>query len=149
VKRTPIARMSARKAASLTVLPYSTLTPGEPWGRRAAARRKPLRAVSARRQAENRKRRKLAAELYQERPRCSVPWCPDLADDIHEILSRARSGGIITDPGLWVPLCRRCHDLITFTPESELGWAYEAGVLRHSWDAAGGAALWAPTRPLP
>ncbi len=35
-----------------------------------------------------------------------------------------------------VPLCRPCHDEVTFRPESELGWAYDAGLLRHSWEAS-------------
>jgi hypothetical protein len=56
-----------------------------------------------------------------------------MADDVHEPLTRAR-GGSITDPGNAVPLCRQCHDEITFQPESELGWAYDLGLLRHSWE---------------
>jgi hypothetical protein len=66
-------------------------------------------------------------------PLCAVPWCRDWADDLHEPLPRAR-GGSITDPGNAVPLCRGHHDMITFRPESELGWAYDLGLLRHSWD---------------
>jgi hypothetical protein len=58
-----------------------------------------------------------------------------MADDLHEPLTRAR-GGSITDKGNQVPLCRPCHDEITFSPESELQWAYDAGLLVHSWDAA-------------
>jgi hypothetical protein len=77
--------------------------------------------------------------LYPERPQCVRPGCPRLADDIHEPLTRAR-GGSITDPDNQVPLCRPCHDEVTFRPESELGWAYEIGLLVHSWDANGGAA---------
>jgi hypothetical protein len=87
--------------------------------------------------------------LYPERPACAVPGCPNLADDIHEPLTRAR-GGSITDPGNQVPLCRfPHHDQLTFAPESELQWAYDLRLLIHSWDVSGGAALWAPTRPLP
>jgi len=77
--------------------------------------------------------------LYPDRPRCVRPGCRLMADDIHEPLTRAR-GGSIVDPDNQVPLCRRCHDEITFRPESELQWAYEIGLLRHSWAAAGGAA---------
>jgi hypothetical protein len=36
------------------------------------------------------------------------------------------------------PLCRACHDEVTFRPDSELGWAYEIGLLVHSWDAPKG-----------
>lgn len=93
----------------------------------------PLRAVSAARAAENRLRRKIVDQLYPERPVCHRPGCYQPADDIHEPLTRAR-GGSIVDPENMCPLCRTCHDLVTFAPESELGWAYEAGLLRHSWD---------------
>jgi hypothetical protein len=109
-------------------------------GKIAATKRQPISPVSRKRAAENRERAALIKKLYPERPRCVRPGCPWLADDIHENLSRARSGGIITDPDMWRPLCRRCHDEITFRPESELQWAYDAGLLVHSWDAAGGAA---------
>lgn len=102
------------------------------------ARRTSVRRVSAKRAAENRKRRAMIDALYPERPRCARPGCGRLADDIHEPLTRGR-GGSITDPENAVPLCRACHDEITFRPESELGWAYEAGLLRHSWDASGKA----------
>lgn len=77
----------------------------------------------------------MVTRLYPERPQCARPGCPHLADDLHEPLTRAR-GGSITDPGNQLPLCRRCHDEVTFRPESELGWAYDAGLLVHSWDGA-------------
>jgi hypothetical protein len=77
----------------------------------------------------------MAARLWPDgQPPCSRPGCTRLADDLHEPLTRAR-GGSITDPGNAKPVCRPCHDEITFRPESELGWAYEAGLLVHSWDA--------------
>jgi len=98
---------------------------------------KPLRPVSAKRTAVNRRRRAVIAALYPDRPLCSVPWCPALADDIHEPLTRGR-GGAIDQAQNMAPLCRACHDVITFTPDSQLGWAYECGLLKHSWpgDAA-------------
>ena len=98
--------------------------------------RTPLKPVSAKRVAQNRVRRAMVAALYPERPHCARPGCPRMADDLHEPLTRGR-GGSITDPGNQKPLCRPCHDEITFSPESELGWAYELGLLVHSWD--GGA----------
>jgi hypothetical protein len=97
-------------------------------------RRAPLRPVSAKRAAQNRVRRTMIAALYPDRPLCFVPWCPRWADDVHAPLTRAR-GGSITDPDNQKPLCREHHDEITFTPESALGWAYELGLLIHSWDA--------------
>lgn len=98
-------------------------------------RRSKLRPVSGGRRAENRQRRAMVAELYPERPQCGRPECPRLADDLHEPLTRARGGSII-DKANQIPLCRPCHDEVTFRPESELGWAYDLGLLRHSWDAA-------------
>lgn len=104
-----------------------------------AGTRKPIKPVSDKRRAENRERRAMIKRLYPDRPHCARPACTRLADDIHEPLTRAR-GGSITDPGNQVPLCRTCHDEITFRPESELQWAYDVGLLRHSWDASGGTA---------
>ena len=92
-----------------------------------------LAPVSARRRAENRQRRAIAAVVYAERPVCAVLGCGRWADDIHETLSRARSGGVITDPSLWAALCRPHHREIT---DTEPGWAYEQGLLIHSWEAA-------------
>ncbi len=96
-----------------------------------------LQPVSKKRAAAMRRRRTVIAVLYPDRPPCTVPWCPNWADDIHEPLTRGR-GGAIDDAGNMAPLCRACHDVITFTPESELGWAYDLGLLSHSWpgDAA-------------
>ena len=102
-------------------------------------RSKGLRAVSAKRARQNRERRTMVANLYGgERPLCAVwelrqpEWCTRWADDAHEPLSRAR-GGSITDPGNHAPLCRPCHTLIT---DEDPDWAYEAGLLVHSWDAS-------------
>jgi hypothetical protein len=102
-------------------------------------RRTQIKRVSTKRRAENRQRRKMADTLFPERPVCRWPDCGEWADDLHEPLTRARGGSII-DPENAVPLCRPHHDALTFTPESELGWAHEAGLLRHSWDGIGGAA---------
>lgn len=97
--------------------------------------RTPLKPVSDKQQRKNRERRAMAGRLYPERPRCGRPGCRRMADDLHEPLTRAR-GGSIVDPANQVPLCRPCHDEVTFRPESELGWAYDCGLLRHSWDGA-------------
>jgi len=97
-------------------------------------RRTKLRQVSKSRQVENRTRRAVVTQLFPERPQCAAPGCLRLADDVHEPLMRSR-GGSITDPANMTPLCRSCHDVIT---DTQPAWAYEAGLLRHSWD--GGAA---------
>jgi hypothetical protein len=99
---------------------------------RAAPKRAPLKAVSGKRKRENRHRAAMVRDLYPERPQCGRPSCGNWADDLHEPLTRAR-GGSIVDPDNQVPLCRTCHDEVTFRPESELGWAYDAGLLVHSW----------------
>jgi hypothetical protein len=121
-RRTPLARTTPLRRS-----PLATYTPLQ--------RRTPLKPFSKKRAAEMRVRRALVQALYPDRPMCSVPWCPRFADDIHETLTRARSGGMITDPGLWAPLCRPCHTELTDMPDSELGWAYELNLLVHSWDA--------------
>lgn len=72
-----------------------------------------MRAVSVKRAAENRLRKKVLAEMVANEPwcaRCGV-WADVL--DGHELLSRAR-GGSITDPDNIVLLCRPCHDDVTF-----------------------------------
>jgi hypothetical protein len=103
-------------------------------------RSKPLRPVSRRRAAENQQRSRLIDQMYPGRVAfCVVPGDPHLADDIHEALPRAR-GGSIVDVSIWRPLCRRHHHQVTFAPESELGWAYDLGLLIHSWDSRGGEA---------
>lgn len=106
----------------------------------------PINPVSDKRRTENAERRAMIAGLYGgERPLCAVwgllqpEWCTRWADDAHEPLTRARLGSI-TDPANVVAVCRACHDILTFRPESELQWAYEAKLLVHSWDAEGGAA---------
>lgn len=89
-----------------------------------------IRQVSAKRQRENRERRAMANEMFPDgRPLCVVPWCGDLADDLHEPLTRARLGSI-TDPYNAVPTCRDHNDELTKEP----AWGYELSLLVHSWD---------------
>lgn len=96
-------------------------------------RRTRIRAVSKKRAALNRERRKMAEARWPDGPpMCAVPECNRPADDLHEILSRAR-GGSITDPANTAPLCRPHHTVIT---DTEPAWAYSLGLLRHSWDVA-------------
>ena len=100
-------------------------------------RRTGLKPVSDRRRAENRVRAAMADRRWPDRRDgtvmcgCGRPECNRPADDLNEILSRAR-GGSIVDPDNCVPLARACHDEITFRPESELGWAFRAGLVKHS-----------------
>lgn len=143
----------------------STLPPGKPLERRKGLerspfrpvlsgvvpdpvvplRRTPIKPVSGKRQRENRERRAMADRRWPDRREgtvmcgCGRPECHRRADDLHEIQSRAR-GGSITDEANCVPLARECHDEITFRPESELSWAYDLGLLRHSWTPDDGGA---------
>lgn len=88
-----------------------------------------LKPVSDKRLAENRLRRKVAHATFGRNPQCVAPGCTEEAWDCHEPLTRAR-GGSITDPANMAPLCRPHHDEITF---EEPEWAYECGLLKHSW----------------
>ena len=82
-----------------------------------------MRSVSKKRAAELRKRRRIVERMKADGP-VLCQRCGRLADDLHEILSRAR-GGSISDPENCVPLCRPCHDEITTHPlqAKEEGWS--------------------------
>ena len=111
-------------------------------GARTVVRREPLKRqgrvnpVSDKRRVENRQRAAMLREMFPEPENvmCVVPGCCRRADDAHEPLSRGR-GGSITDKTNVVPICRPHHDEITFRPTSELGWAYDLGLLKHSGGA--------------
>ncbi|WP_256789012.1 HNH endonuclease [Frankia sp. AvcI1] len=113
------------------------LRAGQPSGRAGAARRAPLRPVSARRSAQNRQRRQVLAEMAGEMPWCQamhlVPhvMCGGRAVDGHERLTRAR-GGSITDERNIVLLCRAHHDWVGAHPID----AERLSLLAHSWDNA-------------
>jgi 5-methylcytosine-specific restriction endonuclease McrA len=117
----------ARTAGLVTRTPLtSASTPGSHSTLRRSA---PLAPVSKKRARENRERRAMVTRLYPERPRCAC-GCGRLADDLHEILSRAR-GGSITDPANCVPLARYCHDKAT----NEDPLFYDLSLVVHSWAA--------------
>ena len=91
-----------------------------------------MRRQSLKRQREQRQRRALLRRLVETRG----PWCEagllgcrGLADDAHEVLTRAR-GGSIVDPSNIKLLCRPCHDWVGAHPDE----AERLGLLRHSWD---------------
>lgn len=98
-----------------------TARPAEPGGYSTLPRSRRLRPVSPKRAEESRGRRAMAARRR---------W----ADNLHEPLTRTRSGGI-ADEDNQTPACRPCHDVLTFRPETELAWAYALGLLVHSWEA--------------
>lgn len=128
MKQTPMPARTkplARRAPLETRTPLATVTPLR--SASTLTRSGPLKPVSKKRAAENRERRAMVTRLYPERPRCAC-GCGRLADDLHEILSRAR-GGSIVDPGNCVPLARYCHDKAT----NEDPRFYDLGLVVHSW----------------
>lgn len=107
-----------RRSASL-----ATVTPLES--------RRRLSPVSAKRRAKQRERRRAVDAKWPDRPRCVVPGCSRLADDVHEPVTRAR-GGSITDPANLVAVCRWCHGWLHDHPAE----AAELGLLKPSGGAA-------------
>jgi hypothetical protein len=101
--------------------------------------RTPIKTVSLKRARQNRERAAMADRLYPDRREgtvmCAVPWCPRLADDLHEPKTRAR-GGSITDEDNAQPVCRQHNEELTLEP----AWGYRVGLLKHSWDRDGGDA---------
>jgi hypothetical protein len=96
------------------------------------ARRTPLKPRSAKTAALYRTERvPLVAALFAESSICEVPWCPELATDPHEPLTRAR-GGSITDPA---NVRKVCHPHNVMFGSDEQPWMYELGFLVHSWEA--------------
>lgn len=90
-----------------------------------------MRAVSLKRQRLLRQRRKLTDAMKREGfVQCAM--CGGRADDLHELVSRAR-GGSITDPENTVPLCRPCHSRVTTEP----AWAEANGWARRAHNALG------------
>jgi 5-methylcytosine-specific restriction endonuclease McrA len=70
--------------------------------------------MKAKRAALLRERKKVIASMVREGP-VICARCGGRADDLHEVLSRAR-GGSPADPANMVPLCRPCHAYITEHP---------------------------------
>jgi len=71
-------------------------------------------------------RRPLVDALLAERPWCEagIPGlCTGRSTDVHELLSRGRSGSITDVPNL-LCLCRRCHEHVTGEPS----WAERHGL---------------------
>lgn len=92
-------------------------------------KRSPLRARSKKQAAKYVQRRQLVTTVLTLFPVCQVPWCLHPSEDVHEPKTRAR-GGSILDLDNAVAVCRMHHDLIHLEP----AWAYEAGLLKHSWE---------------
>lgn len=95
-------------------------------------RRTGLCSMSPKRRRENRVRRQVAESTFGLSPVCAVPGCGQWADDVHEPLTRAR-GGSIVDPANMAPLCRFHNGQLA---DEEPAWAYDLGLLKHSWEAS-------------
>ena len=76
-------------------------------------------------------RRQIVAEMFAEPSVCEVPWCPELATDPHEPLTRARGGDILDRDNIR----RVCHGHNVMFASAEEPWMYELGFLAHSWAA--------------
>jgi hypothetical protein len=140
VRQTELRRASAERLAAAQRAGSTFTGP-----RTELARHARIQPVSDKRARENRQRAAMVADMFPERPLCvvyvlsqhhpgAIPGevisrCGRWADDVHEPLTRAR-GGSITDPGNAEPPCRPCHGELGREP----GWAYDLGLLRHSWD---------------
>lgn len=90
----------------------------------------PVRTVSKKRAALNRKRVKFVSEVLAEVPFCEarLEGCTGRSIDVHEILTRAHGGSIIDRENV-AALCRRCHGFITVNPE----WSLLNGWMLSSW----------------
>jgi 5-methylcytosine-specific restriction endonuclease McrA len=109
--RTPLRRKTPLRSTSV-------LTARTPL-RKSQGRHARIKPVSDKRRAENRQRRRMADAVFGPSPECGIRWdadCRGLADDLHETLSRARSGGDITNPDICVPACRPCHSKVDDNP---------------------------------
>lgn len=134
----------------------------------ASKRRAPVRKVSTRRAEENKLRAKLRDLLTRrDGPLCAWPLGrPHRWDDMHEVYTRSRSGGIITDLRIIIGLCRHHNGVATDTRAAQcLGvvvpsWAGEqdtdgamatAAAIREGLAAGGSTPCpWRdPTRPCP
>lgn len=90
----------------------------------------PIRTVSSKRAALNRKRAVFVRQVLASVPFCEarLEHCTGRSTDVHEILTRARGGSIIDRENV-AALCRRCHDFITVNP----GWSQAHGWMLSSW----------------
>jgi hypothetical protein len=104
--------------------------------------RKPIKRMSAKREAVSEERRAFVADMLERFPVCPVSWenCTVRTVDVHEALPRSAAGAIV--PGekataqgqkFWA-LCRPCHSQITNPTALERMVAIEAGWLISRWN---------------
>lgn len=124
MKRSPIVRKTPLKA-------HTGLKRGTPLKQGGSLGRKtPIAARSKKQQAVYRIRRRLVAELLEQRPVCER--CRQArSTDVHEPRMRSR-GADITDPEQCVCLCRSCHRWVHDHPAA----ATAEGWLIPSWEVA-------------
>ena len=92
-----------------------------------------MRAVSKKRAALNRSRRRYLDPLIAEGAPCEIQLegCARRATDGHEVKTRGRLGSIV-DPYNITLLCRPCHMQITRN-SGKHGWAVRHGWVVASW----------------
>ena len=160
LNRTPIAQMSAKRAARLKQegrwQPGSTFAKAAPKprtpselpvrlglgvqaeagareaGKSAPKRRKPLPYRSKKTAARYVTRRQIVAEMFADPEVCEVPWCTEMAADPHEPLTRARGGDILDRANIR----KVCHGHNVMFSADEQPWMYRLGFLVHSWGGA-------------
>lgn len=95
----------------------------------ATGNRKPIAKTSKKKRSEIAERKKLRAEIVDERGsgcQARVPEiCRGLFSDMHEILSRGRGGNPLDKNNILL-VCRPCHEMIT----KNTVWAESKGFLR-------------------
>lgn len=75
-----------------------------------------MRYASPKRAAKLRERAKRIATMEPT----SCPRCHRApADDIHERVRRSQYADAVLDESTWIPLCRGCHDSVTFHPTEQ------------------------------
>ena len=84
-------------------------------------RRTPLKQVSKKRRSQQAARRQFVHDTLQARPVCQAGplvttvdrthQCQRTATDVHEVLTRARGGDILSPDNVRA-LCRACHDWV-------------------------------------
>lgn len=99
-----------------------------------------MRRRSKKKEKEYVERRKIVAQLLEERPWCEA--CPVFAKhdglatyqrnksvDVHELVRRSQGGSILDIPNL-LCVCRNCHRRIGNYP----ALAFDLGLAKRSWE---------------
>lgn len=86
-------------------------------------KRSKINPVSKKRARENREYLRLKRDYLEANMDCFIPFCSEMATDIHHM--RGRVGTLLTDTQYFRSVCRLHHDKIHQNPE----WAREQGYM--------------------